>query len=132
MIFNSERMMQLVSVRDWARNLRKNLDNSIFLKPQYTQKVSQLEIIYSGKDVRIKLLEDELSGLKTMVAKKDVQLASWNGNEFRALFEEKEQQNWASSDHQASDLQWVMMEGIPSFVRAVMNSVDFGNVNVAL
>ncbi|CAH1426469.1 unnamed protein product [Lactuca virosa] len=100
------------------------------LKLQYTLNVSQLEIAFSGKDFRIKLLENELSGLKTVVTDKIVQLASLS--EFHTSVEEKELQDRASFNQEASNLQWVIKEGIPSFVWALMNSIDFGDVNAAL
>ncbi|CAH1433366.1 unnamed protein product [Lactuca virosa] len=76
------------------------------------------------------LHSDELFSFKTMIVEKDVQLAFLN--EFRALVEGKEQQKQTLSDQKDSDFQWLMKEGIPSFLRAVMNSADFGDVNAAL
>lgn len=83
-----------------------------------------------GKYVHIILLKYELFSFKTRIVEKDVQLASLN--EFFSLVEEKEQQKRALSDQEASDFQWLMKEGISSFLRAVTNSADFGDVNAAL
>lgn len=47
------------------------------LKVQYTEKVSQLEIYFQGKDVSIKLLEEELATAKALVLEKDAQIASF-------------------------------------------------------
>lgn len=46
------------------------------LKLQYTEKVSQLEIACSGKDLSIKFLEEELLKLKTIVSKKYTKITS--------------------------------------------------------
>lgn len=45
-------------------------------KLQYTEKVSQLEITCSDKDVRIKFLEEDLANYQALISKKDTQIMS--------------------------------------------------------
>ncbi|CAI9271381.1 unnamed protein product [Lactuca saligna] len=46
------------------------------LNLQYTEKVSQLKIAYSSKDLSIKLLEDELATTKLLMLEKDARIAT--------------------------------------------------------
>lgn len=84
----------------------------------------------SGKDVSIKLLEEELSKVKTGVSKKDAQIASLG--ELQTSTKQDVLQYMMISERSISYLQWFLKEGIPSFVCSLLNSCDFHNINVGL
>ncbi|CAH1421298.1 unnamed protein product [Lactuca virosa] len=77
------------------------------LKLQFTQKLSELEISCSDKDVHIKMLEEELVVREGHLADRDAEI-------------------------RASKLWWLVQEGIPSFVRALLNSTNFRDLNVGV
>lgn len=84
------------------------------LKLQNTHKVLQLEIVCSGKDVFIRLVEEELSKLRATMCEIDAQIASMV--ELHTTIKQDVLQYQTRSEQSVSDLQWVIKEGILSFV----------------
>ncbi|CAI9284125.1 unnamed protein product [Lactuca saligna] len=99
-------------------------------KSQYTEKVSQLEIACSSKDVSIKLLEEELAMMKLLMLEKGARISTLSDSQF--MMEQNTKSFQTREDQKADELRWFIKEGIPIFVRYLLDSSDFGVVNVTL
>ncbi|CAH1438175.1 unnamed protein product [Lactuca virosa] len=116
----SQALGQQEELNKLNQDLQLNLDDA----------VSQLEIVCSSKDVSIKLLEEELAATKLLMFEKDARIATLSDSQL--LMEENIASYQTGADQKAEELRWVIKEGIPTFVRAFLDSSDFGAVNAAL
>ncbi|CAH1448424.1 unnamed protein product [Lactuca virosa] len=72
------------------------------LKSQYTEKISQLEIACSSKDVSIKLSEKELATAKLLMLEKDAPIATLNDSQL--VIEQKAATCQEEVDQKAEEL----------------------------
>ncbi|CAH1446923.1 unnamed protein product [Lactuca virosa] len=99
-------------------------------KSQYMEKVSQLEIACSNKDVCIKLLEEDLVVAKLMMLEKDARFATLSDPQL--LMEQNIASCQMGADQKAEEMRLVIKECIAIFVWALLDSSDFGAMNSAL
>lgn len=83
-----------------------------------------------SKDVNIKLLDEEFIASKLLIFEWDAQISMLN--DAQILTEQKVATCQAKVDQGAEELWWVVKEVIPLFVRALLDSSDFGPVNATL
>lgn len=102
------------------------------LKLRFTEKVFELEISCSDKDICSKMLEEELVVQKGLLADRDAQTLRLNQDQ--TSFLQNESCFTLAAEVRASELElwWLVQEGIPSFVHDLLNYADFRDVNVAV
>lgn len=76
------------------------------------------------------MLEEELSINKGLVVDRDAQILQLN--QAQTSYLQNEPCLASTTEIRASKLRWLVQEGIPSFVCALLNSTDFGDVNAAV